>query len=141
MKPSMRSCLLCLSLWLALAAKAQGVFPSADGEPMRYAASIEMPKGYVSGICVMRCDGDEVRGCLFNEFGVTAIDFTYCVRKQKVRLHSVLPMLDKWYIRRVLKKDLRQLMQQLQHGLTRYENERQHITYQLIPMAYDTQGE
>ena len=133
MKLSTRICLLCISLLLAVSISAQ-CFPSADGERMRYAAYIEMPKAYLSGICVLLHDGDEVKGCLFNEFGVTALDFTYCLKKQKVRLHDVLPMLDKWYIRRVLKKDLRQLLGLLQQGVTRYENERQHITYQLTPI-------
>ena len=103
---------------------------------MRYDAYIQLPRAYVSGICMLR-EGDSVKGSLFNEFGITALDFTYCLRKQKIKLHSVMPMMDKWYIRRVLKKDLRQLMARLQQGETQYQNERRHITYQLTP-AHDT---
>jgi hypothetical protein len=122
-------------LLLGFSVKLQAqTFPSNDGEQIRYSAYIEMPKAYLSGICILQHDGDVVNGCLFNEFGVTTLDFTYCLQKQKIKLHDVLPMMDKWFIRRVLKKDLRQLMQRLQQGETQYKNERQHITYQLTPI-------
>ena len=137
MKLSTQVCLLCVSLLVYSARLSAQTFPSSDGEQLRYSAYIELPKGYVSGICVLQHEGDVVKGCLFNEFGVTALDFTYCLQKQKVKLHDVLPAMDKWYIRRVLKKDLSQLMQQLQQGRTRYENQRRHITYQLTPISHD----
>ena len=63
----------------------------------------------------------------------------YYIYKEKVKLHDVMAQMDKWYIRRVLKKDLRQLMLQLQQGKTTYENQRQHITYQLTPIAHETE--
>lgn len=100
----------------------------------RYAAYIEMPRAYVSGVCVLQTDGDTVRGCLFNEFGVTVLDFTYDSQRQKVKLHHVVKMLDRWYIRRVLRKDLAQLMIRLQRGETQYRNERRQITYQFTPI-------
>ena len=102
-----------------------------EGGRIRYAASIEMPKAYLSGICVLLREGDVVRGSLFNEFGVTALDFTYHPESQKVKLHHVIKIMDKWYIRRVLRKDLAQLMLRLQQGETTYRNERHNITYQL----------
>jgi hypothetical protein len=43
-------------------------------------------------------------------------------------------MMDKWYIRRVLRKDLSLLMNCLQKGETQYYNERQHITYKFTPV-------
>lgn len=131
-------CLLFVSL-LLLAGRlgAQTAFPTSEGERMRYDAYIQLPRAYVSGICILLREGDSVKGSLFNEFGITALDFTYCLRKQKIKLHSVMPIMDKWYIRRVLKKDLRQLMARLQQGETQYQNERRHITYQLTP-AHDT---
>ena len=140
MKLSARKYLLCVSLlWLSATSLAAQVFPSSEGERMRYTAYIEMPKAYLSGICILWHNGDVVRGSLFNEFGVTALDFTYYIYKEKVKLHDVMAQMDKWYIRRVLKKDLRQLMLQLQQGKTTYENQRQHITYQLTPIAHETE--
>lgn len=140
MKLSARKYLLCVSLlWLCATSLAAQVFPSSEGERMRYTAYIEMPKAYLSGICILWHDGDVVKGSLFNEFGVTALDFTYYMYKEKVKLHDVMAQMNKWYIRRVLKKDLQQLMLQLQQGKTTYENQRQHIKYQLTPIAHETE--
>ena len=136
MRRSMRSCLLFISLLLSVLTSrlyAQTTFP-ADGESIRYTAYIEMEKGYVSGICILHRDGDTVHGSLFNEFGITALDFTYRLEKKKVKLHTVMPMMSKWYIRKVLKKDLRQLMTGLQNGETTWKDERYHIEYQLTPL-------
>lgn len=132
----MRSCLLFISLLLSVLTSrlyAQTTFP-ADGESIRFTAYIEMEKGYVSGICILHRDGDTVHGSLFNEFGITALDFTYRLERKKVKLHTVMPMMNKWYIRKVLKKDLRQLMIGLQNGETTWKDERYHIEYQLTPL-------
>ena len=132
----MRSCLLFISLLLSVLTSrlyAQTTFP-ADGENIRFTAYIEMEKGYVSGICILHRDGDTVHGSLFNEFGITALDFTYRLERKKVKLHTVMPMMNKWYIRKVLKKDLRQLMTGLQNGETTWKDERYHIEYQLTPL-------
>ena len=136
MRRSMRSCLLFISLLLSVLTSrlyAQTTFP-ADGESIRYTAYIEMEKGYVSGICILHRDGNTVHGSMFNEFGITALDFTYRLEKKKVKLHTVMPMMNKWYIRKVLKKDLRQLMTGLQNGETTWKDERYHIEYQLTPL-------
>ncbi len=119
-------------------ALAQQPFPFQEGERAQYAAYIEMPQGYVSGVCVLVNDGSVVRGSIFNEFGITALDFTYRIQKEKVKLHSVLPMMDRWYIRRVLRRDLAQLLTGLQQGRMTYTNTRRHITYQLAPLENQT---
>ena len=54
----------------------------------------------------MQREGELVKGVVVNEFGVTAFAFTYNVVTGKVRLDDVIAMLDKWYIRKVLRKDL-----------------------------------
>lgn len=140
----MPRCLLCISLLLSVVTGrlfAQAPFPTTEGESIRYTAYIEMrnpSKGsetvYVSGICVLHREGDTIRGALFNEFGITAIDFSYQTTKKKVKLHTVMPMMNKWYIRKVLKKDLRRLMEGLQNGQTTWKDERYHIDYQLTPL-------
>lgn len=123
--------LLCISMLLALpiSVQAQTTFPSAEGERAKYAAYIEMPKAYVSGICVLLQEDGLIKGSLFNEFGITALDFTYNPQRDKIKLHSVMKMMDKWYIRKVLKKDLRQVMKTLKEGQTEYTNQRRHIVY------------
>lgn len=116
-------------LALPISVQAQTTFPSADGERAKYAAYIEMPKAYVSGICVLLQEDSLIKGSLFNEFGITALDFTYNPQRDKIKLHSVMKMMDKWYIRKVLKKDLRQVMKTLKEGQTEYTNQRRHIVY------------
>jgi hypothetical protein len=116
-------------LALPISVQAQTTFPSADGERAKYAAYIEMPKAYVSGICVLLQEDGLIKGSLFNEFGITALDFTYNPQRDKIKLHSVMKMMDKWYIRKVLKKDLRQVMKTLKEGQTEYTNQRRHIVY------------
>lgn len=116
-------------LALPISVQAQTSFPSAEGERAKYAAYIEMPKAYVSGICVLLQEDGLIKGSLFNEFGITALDFTYNPQRDKIKLHSVMKMMDKWYIRKVLKKDLRQVMKTLKEGQTEYTNQRRHIVY------------
>jgi hypothetical protein len=47
-------------------------------------------------------------------------------------------MMDKWYIRRVLRKDIAQVMTGLQNGKSDYQNERRKITYQFTPITDET---
>lgn len=38
-------------------------------------------------------------------------------------------MLDKWYVRRVLKNDLQRVMENLLHGISVYKDEKYHVSY------------
>lgn len=96
---------------------------------MKYATTIEMSKGYLSGISVVVRETDVYRGVIFNEFGITALEFTYHPSAKKVKLVQVIKMLDKWYIRRVLKKDLQCVVENLLKGISTYEDEKYHIKY------------
>ena len=122
-------CLLFVSSLAAIKLYAQSTFPASEGERMKYNAYIEMPRSYVSGIMILMNDNNEIKGSLFNEFGVTALDFSYLPKKNKVKLHNVVKMMDKWYIRRVLRKDIAQLMSLLYNGKTEYQNTRRNISY------------
>lgn len=68
--------------------------------------SIRTPKGYLSGICAMKNSCGVTDGSVMNEFGITAFSFRYDGKKQKVTLSDVIPFLNKWYIKRVIKGDL-----------------------------------
>lgn len=127
----------CVSLLLspALSLKSQSLLPSPSGETLRYDACIELPRGYLSGVCIMRRDSTALKGSIVNEFGISAMDFIYDERKDRVRLLSVMKMLDRWYIRRTLRKDLRRLIQAMNGGKDEYRNERRRITYRFTPMA------
>lgn len=112
---------------LPLYAQQEILFPDSVGSKMRYNATIEMPKGYVSGVCIMVNDNGVVKGSLFNEFGISAIDFTYESKKKKVKLLAVIQMLNKWYIKKVLKKDLVQVMDNLSKGISFYHDKKYKI--------------
>lgn len=147
MKQLARVCLIFVSLTFLTAhfntINAQVCFPSVQGEKAKYSAYIDMPQGYVSGVCVLFNEGTVIQGSLFNEFGITALNFSYDIKKEKIKLYSVVKLMDKWYIKRILKKDLKQLMKCLQKGESVYQDEKYHITYSFSTLnaeeEYDTE--
>ena len=147
MRQLARACLVFVSLTFLTAhfstVNAQVCFPSTQGEKTKYSAYIDMPQGYVSGVCVLFNEGTVIRGSLFNEFGITALNFSYDIKKEKIKLYSVVKLMDKWYIKRILKKDLKQLMKCLQKGESVYQDEKYHITYSFSTLnaeeEYDTE--
>ena len=123
--------LLSQSAWAQTAqAPLQECYVDSVGSKMKYAATIEMSKGYISGICILMTDEDGlVKGSLFNEFGISAIDFTYRRGDKKAKFVNVIQMLNKWYVKRVLSRDLVQVIHHLQDGLPTYRNEKYKIDY------------
>lgn len=73
----------------------------------KHTFQIETSNGFVSGILLVSEDDENINGSMINEFGVSAIDFSYSKIKQKVKLLSVISFLDKWYIKQVLKNDIK----------------------------------
>lgn len=114
-------------------------FPDTVGAKVKYSATIEMRKGYVSGICVLLKDAGCVKGCLFNEFGISALDFIYYPDRHKVKLLSVIKMLNKWYIKKMLKADMTKVMELLQQGKVTYRNDRYKIDYNFTLLEDDTE--
>ncbi len=127
--------LLVTMLLLPDAARGQAVSEA------RYSAMIELPKAYVSGVCIVQTRNDTVTGCLFNEFGISAIEFVRHPGKKKVKLLSTIKMLDKWYIRRVISRDLACLLDRMQPDGATYRNERRKITYTLTTLNDDATEE
>lgn len=133
----MRRFLVCISLCLlAVAAVAQSLppYPAADGDRAEYSSLIDTPRGHLSGLLVLLNDGGTIRGAMVNEFGITQLGFSYQPDRDRVRLETVVAMMDRWYIRRVLRRDLRSLMHALQRGEGSYTDEKHHISYKLMPM-------
>jgi len=77
-----------------------------DGK-RQYSVTIEMPRGSLSGICLIKTDASGSKGSLVNEFGIHALDFTVSTDRRKVRLLHVIDRMNKWYIKRILRRDLR----------------------------------
>ena len=122
-------CLLC-----ATRSFAQQHFPQNEGEKAVYNASITMPKGSLSGICMLVQDGDSIKGAIVNEFGVSLLDFVYTSKDDKVHLASVIAMMDKWYIRKVLESDLQHVIHELKEGNGNYIDEKYKISYNFVPL-------
>lgn len=112
----------------------QHPLPDSIGSKMKYNATIEMKKGYLSGICILIRDKDGYKGSIFNEFGISVLDFTYQPVTGKVKLENVIQLLDKWYIKRLLKQDLSQVIKNLQKGISFYDNKKYKIHYQFTEL-------
>lgn len=132
-----RHCLAYVSGCLLLVASplhAQSLLPTEEGAIVRYTATIDLPKGYISGICTLLRQDQTILGSIFNEFGITMMSFVYYPSKDKVKIQSLNDKLNKWYIRRVLKADLRQLIHTLEQGQWAYQDTKYHITFNLSEM-------
>ncbi len=129
--------LVLMPLLLPLVAAGQGLLPSADGQECLYNVRIDMEKGGMTGVCMMLRDSTGLHGSVVNEFGVGLMSFSYTFGNDKVRLHSVFGKMDKWYIRRTLRRDLRRLLHAMGDGEATYTNDRRGIRYSFIPITED----
>lgn len=116
-----------------LFAEAQSL-PSNEGERARYSVQIDVKKAYISGICGILFEDGKLKASVVNEFGLSAMDFEYDSRKDKVKIINIIKKLDHWYIKRVLKRDLRILLHNLEKGIYKHENAKYEITYTFQPL-------
>ena len=98
---------------------------------------IEFPQVSITGIGTLVKQGDNVIGAVFNEFGVSVVSFSYLPAKKKIKLLSVLDKMDRWYIKRILKRDLLRLMEVLEASGSSYFNSKYNIKYTFTPLIYD----
>ena len=125
----------CLTIFFAPSALAQNTFPSKEGEKCRYSVQIDFSKAYISGVGIIAYTDNQIAGSVFNEFGVSALSFSYNPQKEKVKILSVAGKLNRWYIKAVIKKDLKKLIKVLQKGGTSYKNQKYNITYTFVPIV------
>lgn len=132
---SKRTALLALVLSVFLGICAQSKYPEEEGDRARFEFVIEMPKAYVSGILIMaKMEPDVVSASLVNEFGFSLMDFTFDEKKQKVKLISVTKKLDKWYIKRTLRGDLKKALIAMRDGENEYYDKKHKIKFTFIPI-------
>ncbi len=86
---------LLICLLFSVRVSAQQHIPQHNGDKAEYNISITMPKGALSGICILVQDNDSIKGAVVNEFGVSMLDFVYESKVDKVKLKSVIAMIDK----------------------------------------------
>ena len=108
--------------------------PSDEGERARYSVQIDVKKAYISGICGMLFEDGKLKASVVNEFGLSAMDFEYNPQKDKVKIINIIKKLDHWYIKRVLKRDLRILLYNVEQGIYKHENVKYEITYTFLPL-------
>ena len=140
---------LVVLLLLSLDIMAHGPFRfDKDGRGL-YNLEMDLRGHSITGITVMQQEQEELRGTVVNQMGLKAFDFIYNDTKQKVELHNVIKMMNRWYIRRVLRRDLRFLFSHSSsandrnHALVitsdtvRLQNTRQNINYLFTPLTHD----
>lgn len=121
--------LVILLLMSYISAHAQNTFPRFDGDRVNYEMQIDVRGNFISGICVILQEKDLIKGSIVNEFGVSIIDFTYNMNKDKVKLHYVFKALNKWYIRRVLRRDLKTIMALMRDGKTSFNDAKHKLIF------------
>ena len=108
---------------------AQKMYPEMNGDKVRYNIQIDIKRAYISGVCILGKQEDCIVSSIVNEFGVSLMDFSYNPIKEKVKIHSITPKLNRWYIKRVLKKDIRSMLEVMQVGGKEYINSKYKIKY------------
>ena len=105
----------------------------------------------MTGICIINISADSsIVGTIVNEFGIKAFDCSYSVGRAK--LFNVMSLLDKWYIRKVLRNDFRfilanmffnnseisekkRTMKKMADGRITVVNNRHKISYSFLPLT------
>lgn len=125
---------LILLLLTPLIAMGQNLLPTTQGQECLYNVQMDMKRGGMTGVCMMVCDSVGIHANVVNEFGMGLMSFTYDTEKDRVRLHSVFSKMNKWYIRRTLRRDLKKLIHGMMAGNATYTNHKRGIIYIFTPI-------
>lgn len=73
----------------------------------------------LEAITVVKADSTgEIRGAMMGQMGMTALSFSVSADRKHVKLLQIMPQLDKWYIRRQMKRMLKALFGAREDDLT-----------------------
>ena len=99
-----------------------------SGVSSEYAFLMQARGQELTGICMVNetAEGQTI-GTIVNEFGVKAFDFN--IEDGKVKILNVIKPLDRWYIRKVLRKDIGFAFQHIHQGKD-FSEKRRKITFQ-----------
>lgn len=141
----MRQCMKLIKIFLTvllavvpLLAMAQSTYPVNNGDKIRYDLQIEIRDSNLSGICIMINNNGIITSSIINEFGISLMDFTYSEKKDKVKIHNIIKPLDRWYIKRFLKRSLRNMLHEMKSGSTEYIDNKNRIKY-VFTLNHETQ--
>lgn len=128
-------------------ATAETLMPTASQPTRRYSINVSMQKTNISGIFILHADTEDgtasaadadVNASIFNEFGVSACDFTYLPKKDKVKVrHLTLPgmgALKRSVAKKYVRRGLLALIHLMQQGQTSYTNADRHVEVTLAPI-------
>lgn len=90
------------------------VIPFPDSSAVRLKTVISLENAQLSGITIVKLNGNTVKGVFINEFGLTAFEFVVCNGNCKIR--NLIGQLDKWYIKRTLSDDYAFIFTTLYHN-------------------------
>lgn len=112
-----------------LAAKAEidtnSFLPSVDGEKKEYNSVIQFKSNTLTGICIIKKEEGEILGTFINEFGIKGFDFIYNIKKNNIKIVNAIKFLNKWYIKKTIKKDLKFLIV----NKTNSKNKKREVNY------------
>ena len=127
---------VCLFLYVSFAASAQGAVNTGTS---KYSVQIDLKQAYIGGLCIIKGDESALTASVVNEFGVSMLTFSYDVNKGKVKIINCIKQLRNPFIKRILKKDFKEVLdiyltQNETHKLPiKHINQKHDITYNLIP--------
>ena len=108
---------------------------NAQGRIFSYESEITLKEATLSGICTLKESSEKICGTMLNEFGITLFSFEYNRANKKVKLLNINNLLDKWYLRKTLRRDLKALLPELSNwenpifGDVEYTNQSRGIVY------------
>lgn len=115
------------------------IYPDSVDQRVRYEIAIEMPKVYLSGLMIMHKPSEGlVNASVINEFGISLMDFSYDEKKNKIKIRSITDKMNKWYIKRTLSTDFKNILKAMREGYNEYLNNKRKIKYS-FQLANDTE--
>ncbi len=91
----------------------ENFFPKHDGEKKSYSITVKYKAMELQGILVVKQVEQSLRCTLVNQFGIKAFDFEYNIDKKRGKVSNAISFLDKWYIRRTIKRDLKKIFKNM----------------------------
>ena len=121
----MKRCLIFIELLLLL-------LPCCATESKEYNLLMNARGREITAICMMNVEDDgSILGTIVTEMGIKVFDFSYTDGKTKVM--NVLASLNKWYIRKVLRKDLSFILSNIDGG--------KDVVYKKRSITFNTDGD
>lgn len=105
-----------LLLLMSLGAKSQEQSTPPESTLRQYVVEMQFRGRQMTMICLINTDADgSLLGTMMSEMGVKVFDFTYAGGRAKIL--NVVGPLNRWYIRRVLRKDFTFLLSSMSQHL------------------------